>query len=495
MSFSGDTAAATSGDGDNNPAACLKPVPGSYGIPFFSPIKDRLAFFSQPPLAYFQSLSDRLSSTVLRVNMPPGPFISGDSRVVALLDSKSFPALFDLTKVHKHLVLEGTYAPSAALTGGYRPCAYLDPSDPKHSKLKTLILDHLLAPRKLAVIPSFIVAYSSLLDAVDNKLAAGGGGAVFNDLNDEAAFEFVGDAFFGVPPSSTSLRRSGHRRAVKWLGLQLHPILTLGLPKLIEEIFLHTFPLPPFLVRSDYKKLYDYFLAAGAAVLEEAEKLGLPREEACHNVLFAAVFNAFGGIKVFFPSLVRRVAEGGAALHAMLAVEVREVVAAHGGKVTAAGLEKMKLVKSVVWEALRLDPPVPYQYARAKKDFIVESHDGRYLIKEGEMVFGFQPMATRDEWVFERGGEFVPERFVGEDNRRQLLRHVLWSNGPETEAPALGNKQCAGKDMVVTVGRLLVVVIFLRYDSFTADVRSKGSDSKVTITSVMKAAGGGDGLK
>jgi hydroperoxide dehydratase len=34
----------------------------------------------------------------------------------------------------------------------------------------------------------------------------------------------------------------------------------------------------------------------------------------------------------------------------------------------------------------------------------------------------------------------------------------------------LGNKQCAGKDFVVLVARLLVVELFLRYDSFEIEV-------------------------
>jgi hydroperoxide dehydratase len=68
--------------------------------------------------------------------MPPGPFISQDPNVIVLLDAKSFPVLFDSSKVEKKDLFTGTYTPSLALTGGYRVLSYLDPSEPNHAKLK-----------------------------------------------------------------------------------------------------------------------------------------------------------------------------------------------------------------------------------------------------------------------------------------------------------------------------------------------------------------------
>ncbi|KAG8044452.1 hypothetical protein GUJ93_ZPchr0121g52 [Zizania palustris] len=47
-----------------------------------------------------------------------GPFITGDSRVVALLDARSFRVLLDDSKVDKADTLDGTFMPSLALFGG-----------------------------------------------------------------------------------------------------------------------------------------------------------------------------------------------------------------------------------------------------------------------------------------------------------------------------------------------------------------------------------------
>uniref|UniRef100_A0A0A9GNC5 Aos n=1 Tax=Arundo donax TaxID=35708 RepID=A0A0A9GNC5_ARUDO len=150
----------------------------------------------------------------------------------------------------------------------------------------------------------------------------------------------------------------------------------------------------------------------------------------------------------------------------------------------------MELTKSVVWETLRLDPPVKFQYGRAKADLQIESHDAVYDVKKGEMLFGYQPCATKDTRVFgPTAGQFVGDRFVGEEGSK-LLQYVYWSNGRETESPSLGNKQCPGKNLVVLVGRLFLVELFLRYDTFTGEVGKDPLGAKVAFTGITKATSG-----
>ena len=80
----------------------------------------------------------------------------------------------------------------------------------------------------------------------------------------------------------------------------------------------------------------------------------------------------------------------------------------------------------------------------------------------------------------------------GGEEGRKLLQYVYWSNGRETESPSVDNKQCPGKNLVVLVGRLLVVEMFLRYDTFTADVGVDLRGPKVEFTGVTKATSGPD---
>ncbi|KAM0951531.1 putative hydroperoxide dehydratase [Dioscorea sansibarensis] len=463
----------------------IRKIPGDYGLPLIGPIRDRFAYFyTQGRDDFFRSRVNLYKSTVFRVNLPPGPFIASDPRVITLLDAASFPTLFDTSLVEKRDLFTGTFMPSTTLTGGHRILSYLDPSEPLHAPLKKLLF-HLLSSRRHAVIPEFRRTFTSLFQSLESTLATDGK-AEFGDVNDSACFDFLGRALFDRDPKQTPLGSDGPKLITKWVVVQLGPLLTLGLPSVLEDLLLHSFRLPAALVKKDYERLAAYFRESGGPVLDEAENMGISRDEAVHNLLFATCFNAFGGMKILFPGLMKWLGRAGGRVHGKLAEEVRGVVG-KGGEVTMKAIEEMELVKSVVYEALRMEPPVPVQYGKAKRDMVVESHDAAYEVKAGEMLFGYQPFATKDPRVFERAEEFVAERFVGEKGE-ELLKYVIWSNGPETETPTVGNKQCAGKDFVVLVARLFVVELFLRYDSFDIEVGTSPLGSSVTVTSLKRAS-------
>jgi hydroperoxide dehydratase len=464
----------------------IRKLPGDYGLPLIGPLQDRLDYFyNQGRDEYFKSRIQKYQSTIFRVNMPPGPFISPNPKVVVLLDGKSFPVLFDLDKVEKKDLFTGTFMPSTELTGGYRVLSYLDPSEPNHGKLKKLMFFMLQSQIK-KVIPEFHNSFTELFDGLENELAANGK-ANFNDPNDQASFNFLARSLFGTNPAETNLGLEGPNLIRKWVLFQISPVLVLGLPKVVEELLIHTFRLPACLVKKDYQKLYDFFYSSSTNLLDEAEKIGISRDEACHNLLFATCFNSFGGMKILFPNMVKWIGRAGVKLHTELAREIRSAIRSNGGKVTMAAMEQMPLMKSAVYECYRIEPPVALQYGRAKKDLVIESHDAAFKVKKGELLFGYQPFATKDPKIFERAEEFVADRFVGEDGAK-MLKHVLWSNGPETETPTVGNKQCAGKDFVVLASRLLLVELFLRYDSFDIQVAKGPLGASVTLTSLKRAS-------
>ncbi|KAI8532912.1 hypothetical protein RHMOL_Rhmol11G0254500 [Rhododendron molle] len=473
--------------GDSPPSNLpLKKIPGDYGLPFLGPIRDRYDYFyNQGKDKFFQSRIQKYNSTIFRTNMPPGPFIARNPNVIAVLDAVSFPVLFDTTKVQKKNVFEGTFFPSTAFTGGHRVCAYLDPSEPNHAVFKGWFLS-LLAARHNKFIPLLQNSLSHLFTNVEAELSKKGK-ADFNTLSDNASFSYVFRLFCDRDPSDTRIGSDGSNLLSKWLFFQLAPLFTLGLkylPNFLEDLLLHTFRLPFFPVKSGYKKLYEGFYTSASKILDEAEKLGMKRDEACHNLLYMSGFNSYAGMKVMFPDLIKWMATAGESLHRRLANEIRTVVKSEGG-VTYSALAKMSLVKSVVYEALRIDPPVPFQYGHAKTDMVIHSHDAAFEIKKGEMIFGYQPCATKDGRVFENPEEFVGDRFVGDGEK--LLKYVYWSNGRETDDPTTENKQCPAKDMVVLLGRVLLVEFFLRYDTLTAEVGTLLLGSSVTITSLSKA--------
>ncbi|GER50409.1 cytochrome P450 [Striga asiatica] len=473
---------------DPNPNLPARKIPGDYGPPFFGPIRDRFRYFyTEGEAHFFRARMQKHNSTVFRTNMPPGPFMARDPRVICLLDALSFRTLFDNSRVEKRDVLDGTFVPSTSFTGRARACAYLDPSEPKHALLKAFFLD-LLAKSHHKIVPLFRESLVGLFSGLEARVSSGGPSG-FNDLSDSISFEFVFRLLCdGKSPSETELGPDGPKLVDLWLFAQLAPLVKLGLkfvPSFLEDLILHTFPIPFALVKNGYAKLYRAFRDSAGPLLDEAEKLGFGRDEACHNLVFLAGFNAYGGMKALFPILIKWVGSAGEALHRQLRAEIRAVFEPNG-PVTLTGLDQLVLTKSVVYEALRLDPPVPYQYGRAKCDFDVRSHDSSFEVKKGEMLFGYQPFATRDPRVFERADEFWAERFVGDGER--LLEYVYWSNGPETEDPAVGNKQCPGKGMVVILCRLMLVEFFLRYDTFEVEVGRKMLGWDVKFKSLTRAS-------
>ena len=131
-------------------------------------------------------------------------------------------------------------------------------------------------------------------------------------------------------------------------------------------------------------------------------------------------------------------------------------------------VQDMPFVQSFVYETLRLNPPVPLQYGRARKDFLLKSHDSVFEVKRGELLCGYQKLPMMDPKVFNNPEIFDPERFMG-DKGRQLLNYLYWSNGPQTAEPSPSNKQCPGKESVVLTSCLLVAHLFQRYDYFKID--------------------------
>ncbi|KAK9129985.1 hypothetical protein Sjap_010472 [Stephania japonica] len=359
--------------------------------------------------------------------MPPGPFIFPNSKVIILLDAIAFQVLFDLSKVDKKDVLDGTYLPSLSFTGGYRPCAYLDPSEPHHSKLKSLFFS-ILASRHHAFIPLFQSNLGShLFNPLELHVISNKGTLQTSTTSATISLRLRLPSLLQQKPIETIMGSNGLKIVTKWSLFQSRAVLSLGssnkLLNFFEDLIFHTFPLPWFAVKLGYNKFCKAIHSSSSPILDEAERMGIDRDETCHNLVFMAIFNAYGGMKAWFPSLIKWVGPVGPELHQQLVNEIRAIVKAEG--VTSSSLEKMTPTKSVVYEARGWSLAIPY-------------------LKEGEMLFGYQPFVTKDPRVFERREEFLATRFVGDGEK--LLKYVLveWagdreSNGGEQTVPSEGS--------------------------------------------------------
>ncbi|KAJ6674667.1 CYTOCHROME P450 26 [Salix viminalis] len=455
----------------------LRTIPGSYGWPLLGPISDRLDYFwFQGPETFFKKRIEKHKSTVFRTNVPPTfPFFAGvNPNVVAVLDTKSFAYLFDMDIVEKKNILVGEFMPSVKFTGNIRTCAYLDTSEPQHTQLKNFAMDVLKRSSKVWL-SELVASLDTMWDTIDTDVSQKGSGSYLIPLQ-KALFKFLVKSLTGADPSkSPEIAEGGYVMLDKWLALQLLPTIKIGILQPLEEIFLHSFAYPFFLVSGDYNKLYQFITDEAKELLLYAKtEFGLNQEETVHNLLFILGFNAFGGFSIFLPGLISRIASD-TALQEKLRNEVRQN---SGPSLSFESVMKMPLVQSVVYETLRLSPPVPMQFARARKDFQLSSHDSVFDIRKGELLCGYQPLVMRDPEVFDDPESFKADRFMGEEGR-ELLSYLYWSNGPQTGSPSESNKQCAAKDYVTLTGSMMVAYLLKRYDSIKGDSAS--------ITAVEKA--------
>ncbi|KAK6157305.1 hypothetical protein DH2020_011553 [Rehmannia glutinosa] len=144
-------------------------------------------------------------------------------------------------------------------------------------------------------------------------------------------------------------------------------------------------------------------------------------------------------------------------------------------------VKEMDLINSFVYETLRLNPPVPSQFGRARRDFDLSSHNAVFEIKKGELLCGYQPVVMRDPKIFGNPEDFVYDRFSKKKGGGELLKYLYWSNGPQSgsQGPSASNKQCAARDTVPMTAAVFLAYLFQRYDNI--DI-SSGS-----ITALQKA--------
>ncbi|CAI0550850.1 unnamed protein product [Linum tenue] len=410
---------------------------------------------------------EKYKSTVFRTNVPPCfPFFAGvNPNVVAMLDVKSYSHMFDPEIADKRDTFLGDFMPSLGYSGGQRTVPYLDTEETKHTQIKRFGLDILKRSSKV-----WISELEANLDEAWAKVEAdvsSKGRAKFVNPLKLCMFKLLIKCFLGVDVSeSPEIAESGVSIVDIWFILMLLPTISQNVFQPLEGIFIHTFAYPSFLVRRGYNKLADFIRTRGHEVVQRGvTEYGLSEEEAVHNLFFMIGFNAFEGFNLLLPDLLNQLLSDQTGLQDRLRVEARQM----GGPVlTFDSVKQMPHIRSLVYETLRFNPRVPLQYARARKDFRLSSHEASFDIKKGELLCGYQVLVARDPVVFDDPESFKPDRFVGEKGT-ELLKYLIWSNGPETGTPTESNKQCMGKEYVVLTASVIVAYLLRRYDSMAGD--------------------------
>ncbi|KAL7244895.1 hypothetical protein ACSBR2_000273 [Camellia fascicularis] len=263
----------------------LKKLPSGYGFPIIREFKELIDYYGdQGPDEFFRSQILNSKSTVLKTKMKSASLTIREDSVVLVLDAISFPILFDTSKIKK-------------ITG----------SDDFFSSL------------------AFIGRY-----------------LCFISLNDRMRFDFVFRLFYDdKSPSDTAIGSIGPELVDKWQNYDMAMLQPFGLrkvPRFLKDFARNMNLIPDSFFTSNYNKLYDAFEVHAKPILDEAVRMGIKRDEACHNLVFFCLFQC---------------------------------------------------LCSVVYEALRIELPFPFQYGRVKKELVVQSHEAAFKIDKGEMILGY----------------------------------------------------------------------------------------------------------
>ncbi|KAL0354086.1 UNVERIFIED_CONTAM: Fatty acid hydroperoxide lyase, chloroplastic [Sesamum angustifolium] len=148
---------------------------------------------------------------------------------------------------------------------------------------------------------TLVTSLDSMFDSFDAQITGGSSAGYIFPLQD-FLFTFLSRALLNADPSAVpEIKKSGYIMLDKWLALQLLPTISINVLQPLEEIFLHSFSYPFWLVKSDYQKLANFVKTEAKETVQRAQTdFNLTEEEAVHNLLFILGFNAFGGFLIFF---------------------------------------------------------------------------------------------------------------------------------------------------------------------------------------------------
>jgi cytochrome P450 len=140
---------------------------------------------------------------------------------------------------------------------------------------------------------------------------------------------------------------------------------------------------------------------------------------------------------------------------------------------------KLRYVRAVLDEALRLWPTAPGYMRVARKDTVL---GGRYRIKKGQWVLVLLPLVQRDPQVWRNPESFDPDRFAPGQMKGRAHAYKPFGTG---------QRACIGRQFALHESVLTLAMILHRYD-LSAD---SGYQLKVAESITLKPSGFRLGLK
>lgn len=132
----------------------------------------------------------------------------------------------------------------------------------RSSQIKNFAMDILKRSSKVWV-PELTANLSTMFDTIEAEVSKDGSASYLIPLQ-KFIFNFLTKCLVGADTaSSPKIAESGYAMLDRWLALQLLPTVKIGLLQPLEEILLHSFAYPSFLVSGDYNKLYQFVKEQG----------------------------------------------------------------------------------------------------------------------------------------------------------------------------------------------------------------------------------------
>ena len=149
-------------------------------------------------------------------------------------------------------------------------------------------------------------------------------------------------------------------------------------------------------------------------------------------------------------------------------------------------LKALDVVDRFTLEVFRYAPPVTQVQAKASKDFVLDSLQGKYVIKKGTFLTGYSYGAQRDPKTFR-----CPHQFTATSgDKEHCKRNFFAFGGPFNMKPRNDNRKCLGQDTSLDMVKMFVTmfakceieaVSSLKFTEITAN-RNVASDEPLRVS-------------
>ena len=184
---------------------------------------------------------------------------------------------------------------------------------------------------------------------------------------------------------------------------------------------------------------------------DKADAIGIGYEEMISEFVFMAGFNAIGGLSVTVISCL--------ACYLRLQEDERQLLKEDVDRFLAATdydevFPTLKYVHSFYLEVMRMHPPVPSIYGRAKQDFKLQSTSGWFKIKKNDLLCASVFLIQRDPNLFAKPDTFMLNRPIDE-----LEKYNFVFGGSFNSKSTINNHKCLGSYIASNIAKIFTIFL------------------------------------